>query len=105
MTNAEKYKEVFGFELNTKTDYYCPFNSTKCDNLPCDACIETFWQSEYQEPNVQAERQKWIKAIEDIKAEINGESNYILSGDKQVKFTSLERLWQIIDKHTKELMK
>ena len=37
MTNAEKYKEVFGFELNTKTDYYCPFNSTKCDNLPCDA--------------------------------------------------------------------
>lgn len=55
MTNAEKFKEVFGFEMNTKTDYYCPFNSTRCTNLPCDDCIDEFWSSEYKEKEVSDE--------------------------------------------------
>lgn len=97
MTNAEKFKEVFGFELNTKTDCYCPFNSTKCDNLPCDACIETFWQSEYQDTNVQVERQKWIEAIKDIKAELL--RKFWCDDDAYIKISD------IIDKRTKELMK
>ena len=58
MNNSEKFKEVFGFELNPepyKNDIYCPFNSTKCGDLPCDDCIKTFWQSEYKEPKTDVE--------------------------------------------------
>lgn len=65
MTNAEKFKEVFGFEMNTQTDYYCPFNSTRCTNLPCDDCIDEFWSSEYNgTPTIP------LSVIEKIKAEI-----------------------------------
>lgn len=60
-----------------------------------DEQIRKMWTStqNYREPKndtVQTERQKWIKAIEDIKAEIKNDYH----------ITCIE----IIDKHTKELL-
>lgn len=45
---------------------------------------------------VSEERQKWIKAIENIKADINGQS---------YAYYDSEEIIDIIDKHTRELMK
>ena len=68
------------------------------DNLPCDACIEKFWQSEYKEPNVQAERQKWVDALTRIKSEFH--SNYFDDGG------AVEELFdEIIERQTRRLMK
>ena len=71
MTNAEKFKEVFGFELNTlyeiqddDSDYdemtFC--NQLQCENCPfihTKACVynqsHTWWQSEYKEKEVSDE--------------------------------------------------
>ena len=44
MTNAEKFKEVFGFKANTNLcympeDIICPLNS-ECDNCPYDKWLE-----------------------------------------------------------------
>ena len=44
MTNAEKFKEVFGFKANTNLcympeDIICPLNSD-CDNCPYDKWLE-----------------------------------------------------------------
>lgn len=61
------------------------------------------------------ERQKWIKAIEDIKAEISEKQNVAYaktnSEDATQKFTSWGRYWahdedlETIDKHTEKLQK
>lgn len=93
MTNAEKFKEVFGFGVCAQTPCRdCPLSHP-------DKCTQVeFWQSEYQEPNVQAERQKWVDALTRIKSEFH--SNYF---DDE---GAVEELFdEIIDKHTKELMK
>jgi len=66
MTNAEKFKEVFGFDLNTiyeEQDYDNDFEEkTFCNQITCEhcpfqftnACVyhepKIFWQSEYKEP-------------------------------------------------------
>lgn len=56
MTNAEKYKEVFGFSVDPSN---CP--STTCEGCPCamknivgdisciDASTYEWWKSEYKE--------------------------------------------------------
>ena len=57
MTNAEKFKEVFGFEINEEV---CCTNTKHCPECFLDSwrhkekaigCTESFWQSEYKEPN------------------------------------------------------
>lgn len=66
MTNAEKFKEVFGFNLNTlyeEQDYDNDYEEkTFCNQITCvhcpfqftNACVyhepKIFWQSEYKEP-------------------------------------------------------
>jgi len=106
MTNAEKFKEVFGFEINEEV---CCTNAKHCSECFLDSwrhkekaigCSESFWQSEYKEPNSKVEfdvafwrRQcmeswnrvaeldkiiddnntEWKEAIENIKAEIEKE--------------------------------
>ncbi len=58
MTNAEKFKEVFGFEVNKPTvnyGMYCPhgrkdMNDRAVECVACNRdCISDFWQSEYKE--------------------------------------------------------
>ena len=56
MTNAEKYKEVFGMEVDPTL---CP--TTECENCPCalknikgditcfGGCTYEWWKSEYKE--------------------------------------------------------
>jgi hypothetical protein len=48
MTNAEKYKEVFGMEVDTDM---CP--TRNCPECPCNLknchTETTFWNSEYKE--------------------------------------------------------
>ena len=51
MTNAEKYKEVFGFEPERKLDCICS-DCTKCpiDANYCDKyLVFEWWNSEYKE--------------------------------------------------------
>lgn len=54
MTNAEKFKEVFGFEFELapyEADCWCPFRRTKCRDTEFDCfedCVKPFWQSEYK---------------------------------------------------------
>jgi len=57
MTNAEKFKEVFGFEINEGA---CCVYEDNCQECFMDRyreaekgydCTEGFWQSEYKEPN------------------------------------------------------
>ena len=51
MTNAEKFKEVFGLvgEHFFSDDYHCPFNSKICSDKSCkDDCLVDWWQSEYK---------------------------------------------------------
>lgn len=45
MTNAEKYKEVFGMEVDPSM---CP--TKDCSNCPCENCrtTSTFWEKEYK---------------------------------------------------------
>ena len=45
MTNAEKYKEVFGMEVDPDM---CP--TKDCSNCPCEDCFTnlTFWKKEYK---------------------------------------------------------
>lgn len=45
MTNAEKYKEVFGMEVDQDM---CP--TKDCPNCPCENCetASTFWKKEYK---------------------------------------------------------
>ena len=51
MTKAEKFKEVFGYNIKDfLSDYICPFNSDRCKDKPCKDCLNDFWQSEYKEP-------------------------------------------------------
>jgi len=51
MTNAEKFKEVFGFEWSDADG--CPYD--ECvdkdgdDYDSCTECIDAFWRSEYKE--------------------------------------------------------
>jgi hypothetical protein len=51
MTNAEKYKEVFGFEHPDCPTWLCPscpvFNTCSVKNLPDLA--SDWWNSEYKE--------------------------------------------------------
>lgn len=67
MTNAEKFKEDFGFE-NDDTNT-CPYkdcidkDSEKYDS--CDECIEAYWRSEYKgKPTIP------LSVIEDIKYDV-----------------------------------
>ena len=51
MTNAKKFKEVFGYDREPFTDgYHCPFNSDRCKENTCEDCLNKWWQSEYKEP-------------------------------------------------------
>lgn len=48
MTNAEKFKEVFGFEFELapyEADCWCPFKRTKCRDTEFDCfedCVKPF---------------------------------------------------------------
>lgn len=136
MTNAEKFKEVFGYNgEDFSSEYYCPFNSEICGSKTCRDCIREWWQSEYKEPkkvvgvmsnqdaikifntllffkkvdcteeelmdlcrvsiNALEKQDKWQKAIEAIKEEMNRGSYHLWDSEEVV---------EIIDKHTKELM-
>lgn len=69
----------------------------------------------YAQDKVKEERKKWKEAIEKIKAEISQKQNVAYdktsSEDTTLHLTSWGRYWahdediEIIDKHTKELMK
>ena len=60
VTNADKFKEVFGREPKKKSgdynsgDYICPryFNvvSDQCPDTSCERCTKGFWESEYVAP-------------------------------------------------------
>ena len=116
MTNAEKFKEVFGFEYKGnqrkdcitlydwwQSEYKEPIdldhNCTKCekydkenDNCPtfCRVIAET--AREVKDNLITDNNAKWQKAIKSIKKEI--EKNYV----------NPYAIIKLIDKHTKELM-
>lgn len=52
MTNAEKFKEVFGFKLEYQLADICPYvNNMKCvrdDDAYCSECQKDYWESEYK---------------------------------------------------------
>lgn len=96
MTNAEKFKEVFGFDLvdENQIDNYCPYSSCVNPKDRCLDCISKWWQSEYQdtpiipsgEPELSSgfelgyehgkadNNDKWLEWIEELESEIEGES-------------------------------
>lgn len=58
MTNAEKFKEVFGHDVETNA---CPQKDVECEK--CElfndrTCTETFWNSKYIAPPVEVKRDK-----------------------------------------------
>ena len=54
VTNADKFKEVFGIDPRTpEGTYICPaFTVTldECARRECDNCRKKYWESEYKEP-------------------------------------------------------
>ncbi len=52
ITNADKFKEVFGKEPKDGiAEYLCPSFVLKCcPHNGCDNCKKSFWESEYKEP-------------------------------------------------------
>ena len=59
MTNAEKFKEVFGFDMRQSI---CPFQGDdvesrcgQCKWLQYADCCKKYWQSEYKEKEVSDE--------------------------------------------------
>lgn len=55
MTNAEKFKEVFGFEPDPDVENeFCIFTETDCEKMgvqDCDDCPNNdWWDHEYKEP-------------------------------------------------------
>ena len=132
MTNAEKFKEVFGFTECTQTLCRdCQFTNVVSKEGGCG--VHDFWQSEYKEPSDKMEEifkkchgeqerllkeineitinTKWQKAIESIKEEIKALSPTptaydVVDGNpiKDAIWEILIEVEKIIDKHTKELM-
>lgn len=51
-TNADKFREVFGFDTSTETSFtFCPFINDGCDSENCETCGKhDFWNQEYKEP-------------------------------------------------------
>lgn len=102
MTNAEKFKEVFGFEPAKDV---CPDESCSIakdyvkthspHSYSCDDCIGWWWDSEYQgEPTIP------LSVIEDIKAEI--EELGIWHEKLLIETIDIKRVLEIIDKAVKE---
>ena len=114
MTNAEKFKEVFGYKgEDFSSEYYCPFNSEICGSKTCRDCIRDWWQSEYKEPFfnfdtplvVKVEvNAKWQKAIDTIKAEIESVKDEPIDEKSKHYNLGLDVSKTIIDKRTKELI-
>lgn len=58
MTNAEKFKEVFGYDIDIDAMTICPFKNveTACldRDVPCRECLDDYWYNkEYQgEPTI-----------------------------------------------------
>jgi len=55
LTNAEKYKEVFGVEpKDVFGEFMCPryagFLTVECKGVRCKECKDKFWNAEYKEP-------------------------------------------------------
>ncbi len=52
VTNADKFKEVFGTEPKDGiSDWLCPSFALKCcPHNGCDNCKKSFWEAEYKEP-------------------------------------------------------
>ena len=57
MTNAEKFKEVFGYEINHYSNSICTLTTIECPNknLPIDPCNHCeynngWWDKEYKAP-------------------------------------------------------
>ena len=103
MTNAEKFKKIFGFEMRQSI---CPFEGVDvksrcgdCEWIVYADCCKKFWQSEYQgEPTIP------LPVIEDIKAEIE-KSKYIDKDTRLVEnanSSGLSIALDIIDKAVKE---
>jgi hypothetical protein len=78
MTNAEKFKEVFGIDFEYNLENVCPRPHTGVcyydddGDEDCDTCVYEYWENnEYQgEPTIP------LSVIENIKAEIERESDY-----------------------------
>ena len=50
-TNADKFKEVFGVEINASGGIVSSCTGIKCPDSSCDNCkYKDFWQQEYKEP-------------------------------------------------------
>lgn len=56
-TNADKFKEVFGFDVNDNTDYDCGL--CKCDEgYDCNKCkYNNFWNKQYISPTNDFEKE------------------------------------------------
>lgn len=64
MTNREKFKQVFGHDVETSA---CPKSEVECEQCELfndSKCTETFWNSEYIAPPVEVE------------TDVNGFSDY-----------------------------
>lgn len=48
MTNAEKFKETFGFDLDPMIQDECPLPPSVCKNGCCNCVFDHFWKKEYK---------------------------------------------------------
>lgn len=109
MTNGEKFKEVFGFEVNKPTvnyGMYCPhgrkdMNDRAVECLTCNRdCISDFWQSEYKI------FESVGIAIDNMIDEIQHWESDDTQDDYQRGAMDMQKyVLRVIDKYTKELMK
>ena len=55
MTNAEKFKEVFGYEVDLHT---CPFDKCRedCTGWDENGCASLYWKDKYKKPNLESVR-------------------------------------------------
>ena len=131
MTNAEKFKEVFGFEIN---EGVCCVYEDDCQDCFMERyrkaekeldCTEGYWQSEYKEPSGKVEfdvafwrrqcMESWdrVAELDKIIDDNNTEWKEAIEKAKteienkgfcEADEISIGDALEIIDKHTKELI-
>ena len=87
MTNLEKFKDVFGFELDVENGGSCPVLPEVCENLPfdCPECpFSGWWDKEYKECFKLRDDLKVVK-IQDLQVvNISSSTNWVSELSKEL---------------------
>lgn len=98
MTNAEKFKEIFGFGVCCMIECKnCPHKKGNFDGGYCDEV--KFWASEYKGVDI------WDEIIKDINDEIEKKPKYYSDAvlDAETVFNGIEEVYEVGERHGLEI--